>query len=94
MVEKTEFVNTYCILTSDSTYDILPKENGTLGKHQNKVSKQSKLIGNAGMLAGAAGIVGMGTAGYSFGLHAGARTATTAIGVSDVADAVNGLAET
>ena len=42
-VSEPEFVNSYCILTSESTYDILPKENGEIQKHQNKVSKWAKI---------------------------------------------------
>lgn len=91
-VAEPEFINSYCILTSDSTYAILPKENGTLGKHQNKVSRWSKIIGNAGALAGAGGLIGIGTAGSSSGIVAGARTLSTGIGISSAADAVNGLA--
>ena len=60
-VPEPEFVNSYCVLTSDSTYAILPKESGTIGKHQNKVSKWSKVLGNVAQFAGAAGVVGMAT---------------------------------
>ena len=35
-VQEPEFINSYCILTSDSTYATLPKESGTVGKHQTK----------------------------------------------------------
>ena len=36
---EPEFINSYCILTSDATYDQLPKESGTIGKHENKAKK-------------------------------------------------------
>lgn len=60
---EPEFVNSYCILTSDSTYAQLPKENGMLGKHQNKVNKWSRILGGAANLVGAAGVVGIATSG-------------------------------
>lgn len=58
---EPEFINSYCILTSDSTFAKLPKESGTIGKHQNKVKKWSKLLGGAANIAGAAGMIGIGT---------------------------------
>lgn len=91
-VPEPEFVNSYCILTSDSTYAILPKESGTIGKHQNKVSKWSKVLGNVAQFAGAAGVVGMATSGSASGVINGARTVGTAMGVSNAVDAVSGLA--
>ena len=54
---EPEFINSYCILTSDSTFDILPKENGTIKKHQNKMSKFSKILGHASTLASAGGAI-------------------------------------
>lgn len=36
-VAEPEFINSYHILTSDTTFATLPKESGTLGQHQNKV---------------------------------------------------------
>ena len=40
---EPEFIGSYCMLTSDSTYVVLPKENGKVEKHQNKFSKFSKI---------------------------------------------------
>ena len=91
-VAEPEFINSYNILTSDSTSAVLPKENGTLGKHQNKVKKWSKIIGGASQLAGAAGIFGMATAGSASGVISGARVVGSAASVGSAADAVNGLA--
>lgn len=91
-VAEPEFVNSYCILTGNNSYDVLPKETGTVGKHQNKVSKWSKLIGGAADIAGAAGVIGIGAAGSSTGIINGVRTVTTASGVGSAASAVNGLA--
>ena len=91
-VAEPEFINSYNILTSDSTFAVLPKENGTLGKHENKVKKWSKIIGGASQLAGAAGFLGMATAGSTSGFITGARVAGSAVSVGTAADAVNGLA--
>lgn len=42
---EPEFINSYYVLTSDSTYDVLPKESGKVEKHQSKFSKFSKIAG-------------------------------------------------
>lgn len=91
-VAEPEFVNSYCVLTGTDSYDILPKETGTVGQHQNKVSKWSKIAGKASLLGGAAGMIGIGTAGSLSGVVTGARVMTTASGVGSAASAVNGLA--
>lgn len=91
-VQEPEFINNYCILTSDSTYAMLPKESGSIGQHQNKVKKWSKLIGGAANIAGAAGMVGIGTAGSMSGVVTGARVMTTASGVGRAAGTVSSLA--
>ena len=91
-VAEPEFINSYCILTSDSTYAILPKESGTIGKHQNKVRKWGKLLSGAASIAGAAGIVGIGTAGSMSGVVTGARVVSTASGVGSAAGTVSSLA--
>ena len=64
-VAEPEFVNSYCILTSDSTCDALPKESGTIGKHENKVRKWSKVVGKVANVASAVGAVGFHAAGAS-----------------------------
>ncbi len=94
-VAEPEFVNSYCILTSDSTFEALPKENGTIGTHVNKVKKWSKVVGKVANVAGAVGSVGFHAAGASgslSGMVAGVRTASTAASVGSAADAVSGLA--
>ena len=88
---EPEFINSYNILTSDSTYATLPKESGEIKKHQNKVSKWSKIAGNASLLGGAAGLLGMSTAGSVSGVVTGARVVGAASSVGTAADAVNGL---
>ena len=65
---EPEFNNTYCLLTSDTTYAILPKENGTIKEHQNKVSKWAKIVGGVSQAAGAAGAL-VGIHGGSVGVQ-------------------------
>ena len=91
-VSEPEFINTYCILTSDATYDQLPKESGTLGQHQNKVKKWSKLLGGAARIVGAGGMIGAATAGSVGGVINGIRVAGTAGSVASAAGTVSGLA--
>lgn len=91
-VAEPEFINSYCILTSDSTYDVLPKENGDIQKHQNKVSKFAKIAGTASRIGGAAGLLGVATAGSASGVVTGIRVMGTASSVGSVASAANVLA--
>lgn len=91
-VKEPEFVNNYCLMNTDSTFTILPKENGTIKKHQNNVSKWTKIIGNVSTVAMAAGsIVGI-SAGSAGAVIDGMRTVSTAASVGQVADAANVLA--
>jgi len=89
---EPEFINSYCILTSDSTYAELPKETGQIKKHRNKVSKWSRIAESASLLGGAAGFLGMATAGSVNGVLTGARVVGAAGSVGTAASAVNGLA--
>ena len=91
-VAEPEFINSYCILTSDSTLAVLPKESGEIKKHQNKVSKWSKIVGGVSQVAGAAGVIGIASAGSMSGVVTGARVMGTAAGVGSAADAVGSLA--
>lgn len=91
-VTEPEFINSYCILTSDSTFATLPKESGTIGKHQNKVSKWSKIIGGAADIVGAGGMIGAATAGSVGGVINGVRVMGGAAGVANAAGTVSGLA--
>lgn len=88
---EPEFINSYCVLTSDSTYDVLPKESGKVEKHQSKFSKFSKIAGAVSDLGFAGGLVGASTGSLS-GLETGVRVMGTAAGVGMAADAVNTLA--
>lgn len=91
-VQEPEFINSYCILTSDSTFATLPKESGTLGKHENKAKKWGKLLGGAASVIGAGGMIGAATAGSVGGVINGVRVATTAGSVASAAGTVSGLA--
>lgn len=91
-VQEPEFVGSYNILTSDTTFEVLPKESGEIQEHKNKVSKWSKIAGAASRVAGAAGVLGMSTAGSMSGVVAGARVVGTASSVGQVAGAANALA--
>ena len=90
-VEEPEFINSYCILTSDSTFATLPKESGTIGKHENKVKKWSKWIGGAANIVGAGGMIGAATAGSVGGVINGVRVVGGAAGVASAAGTVSGL---
>lgn len=89
---EPEFVNSYNILTSDSTFDALPKEDGMISKHQNKFGKFAKIAGAASQLGMAGGMIGLGTSGSLSGVVTGLRVMTTAAGAGQAADAVNTLA--
>lgn len=91
-VQEPEFINSYCILTSESTYDVLPKENGDIQKHQNKVSKFAKIAGAVSRIGGAAGMLGVATAGSVSGVMTGVRVMGTASSVGSVASAADVLA--
>ena len=91
-VTEPEFINSYYILTSDSTYAILPKESGNIQKHQNKVSKFAKIAGVASHIGGMAGAFGAVTAGSMSGIKTGAQVMRTASSVGTVANAADVLA--
>lgn len=91
-VPEPEFINSYFVLTTDSTSQLLPKEMGTVGAHVNKVKKISKIVGKVADVAGSAGLVGMRMAGSSSGILAGLKTVTTATSVGTVAETTSALA--
>lgn len=91
-VTEPEFINSYCILTSDSTFATLPKESGTIGKHENKVKKWTKWIGGAADVIGAGGMIGAASAGSVGGVINGVRVMGGAAGVASAAGTVSGLA--
>lgn len=94
-VSEPEFINSYCILTSDSTYDALPKENGTIGKHENKAKSVLGKIGKIANVASAGGalgaMVGVNT-GNIGGALTGLKVAGTASSVASTASSVSALA--
>lgn len=94
-IEEPEFMNSYCILTSDSTYDVLPKENGTIGQHKNKTKSLLGKIGNIASAASAVGglgaIVGLNTGNVS-GALTGLKAAGTVAHVGNVASSLSSLA--
>lgn len=91
-VAEPEFINSYNILTSDSTFAALPKENGEIKNHENKTRKWTRLIGGAADLVGVGGVLGAATAGSTTGIINGIRVASAAGGVANAAGTVSGLA--
>lgn len=94
-VSEPEFINSYCVLTSDSTYDVLPKENGTIGKHENKAKSVLGKIGKVANVVSAGGALGamVGVnAGNISGALTGLKAAGTASSISNAASSVSVLA--
>ena len=61
--KEPEFINSYCIMKSDDSFESLPREIGTIKRHQNIVSNATGGVGNvsssvttAGALAGTKGM--------------------------------------
>ena len=61
-IKEPEFINSYCIMTSDDSFESLPREIGTIKRHENIVSNATGGVGNvyssvttAGELAGSKG---------------------------------------
>lgn len=91
-VQEPEFTGTYCILTSDSTARVLPKESGEIKNHQNKVSKWAKIGGIAASAASAAGAI-VGINASSLGaVTGGIKVMGTAANVGQIAGAADALA--
>lgn len=91
-VPEPEFANSYYVLTSDSTYKELPKENGTLVKHTSLVSRIGKIAGHAADVVRAAGAIGAVASNSVSGMVDGVRVMSTAANVSDAASSISGLA--
>lgn len=45
-IKEPEFINSYCIMTSDDSFESLPREIGTIKRHQNTVSNATGGVGN------------------------------------------------
>ena len=43
-IKEPEFINSYCIMTSDDSFELLPKEIGTINSYQNNSPKLSCLV--------------------------------------------------
>lgn len=84
-VPEPEFVHRYYHLTSDSTFNTLPKEHGEFKKHESKFSKLAKI---GGKIADAAGSIGLGVA----GIGASAGSIGTVVGGIQAANAAGGVA--
>ncbi|MBR6492200.1 MAG: hypothetical protein IKT02_07740 [Bacteroidales bacterium] len=91
-VPEPEFVNSYCIVTGESTYDVLPKENGTIQKHQNKVSKFAKLAGGLANVASSVGVASAVTSGSVSGMMNGVKMVGVAGSVGSAVDMADMLA--
>ena len=94
-IPEPEFINSYCILTSDSTYETLPKENGIIGKHENKtkglLNKIGKVADVASSASGLGAVIGA-NVGSVGGVLTGVRVASTASGVGSLANSASVLA--
>lgn len=91
-VEEPEFMNSYCLLTSDSTYVTLPKEGGTVKQHKSWLQKAGEIAGYATTIAGAAGGIAAVNSNSITGMVDGMKVMGTAANASGIADAVSGLA--
>ena len=43
-IKEPEFINSYCIMTSDDSLEVLPKEIGTINSYQNNSPKLSSVV--------------------------------------------------
>ena len=43
-IKEPEFINSYCIMTSDDSFELLPKEIGTINNYQNNSPKLSSVV--------------------------------------------------
>lgn len=90
-VPEPEFANSYYILTSDSTFKELPKENGRLVKHTSLASRIGKIASHAADVVGAAGAVGAIASNSIGGVVNGVRVMGTAANVGEAASSISGL---
>lgn len=92
---EPEFINSYCILTSDSTYDTLPKESGRIGTHENKtkglLGKIGKVANAASSASGLGAVIGA-NAGDVGAVLTGLQVASTASSVGSLASSASALA--
>lgn len=91
-VEEPEFMNSYCLLTSDSTYKVLPKETGMIKQHKSLFKKVTEIAGKVADVAGGVGGIVTANAGSITGAIDGIKTMGTAANAGGIADAIGGLA--
>lgn len=91
-VPEPEFVNSYYILTSDSTYSYLPKESGAVVKHTSLLSKVGKIAGQAANVVSAAGGIGAYASGSLTGIMDGVKVMGSAANAGMAADAISSMA--
>lgn len=91
-VEEPEFLNSYCLLTSDSTYTTLPKEGGMVKQHKNWLQKAGEIASKTADVAGGIGGIGAVNSGSISGAMDGIKVMGTAANAGGIADAVSGLA--
>lgn len=91
-VAEPEFMNSYCLLTSDSTYITLPKEGGMVKQHKSWLQKAGEIAGHASDIAGAAGGIVAVNSGSITGMVDGVKVMGTAANAGDIASSVSGLA--
>lgn len=94
-VLEPEFENSYCMLTSDSTYVVLPKESGTIGKHETKTKSILKNIGRIADVAATVGglsAVTSANSGNFTGAMNGLKAMNTAGQLGNVASTASSLA--
>lgn len=90
-VPEPEFVNSYYLLTSDSTYAELPKENGSVKKHVSLGSRIAKIATHAADVGAAVGGIGVYTSNSIGGMVDGIKVMGTAANVGDAASAITNL---
>lgn len=94
-VPEPEFINSYYILTSDSTMESLHKENGWIGEHETKTKGLLKKISKVADVAGSAGALGSvigSNSGNISGAVTGIKVMTTAGSVGGLASSAGALA--
>lgn len=69
-IKEPEFINSYCIMTSDDSFESLPREIGTIKSHQNIVSNATGGVGNVSSSVTTAGAIA-GTKGMDIVLEGG-----------------------
>lgn len=90
-VEEPEFTGSYHVLTSDTTYEVLPKENGSMKQHKSKFARIMGKVGGVAdvvMAGGALGAVIGANAGNISKVVDGMKVMETAAAAGDVATSV------